>query len=73
MDKKEKIRIIEQVMDLEEQDLEENSRLDEFDEWDSLAVISFLSLMDSKFHKSVNIEKLKKAEIVLDLLALMND
>lgn len=71
MDKKEKIKLLEEIMELEEGTLNEDSVLAEYDEWDSLTVISYMSLMDSKFHKNVSIEQIRKFETVSDAVDVM--
>lgn len=47
--------------------------LDDIDSWDSLAVISFIALVDEKFNTVVAGEDLAKAKTIDDLLALVAD
>lgn len=70
MGKEEKIAIIEEVMELKKGTLTENSVLADYDEWDSLAVISLMAMMDTKFGKNLPIDKIKEIETVADILAL---
>lgn len=46
------------------------TRLEDLEEWDSLAVISFIALVDETFGRVVEGEKLVRAETVADLLVL---
>lgn len=47
--------------------------LDGIDSWDSLAVISFIALVDERFNTVVAGEDLAKAKTIDDLLALVAD
>ena len=67
MDKTEKIKI----MELEEGTLNESSVLSEYDEWDSLSIISYIALMDTRFTKSVSMEEIKRFVTVKDAIDIM--
>lgn len=71
MNRMEKIKILEEIMELEERTLKEDSVLKEFDEWDSLTVISYMALMDSKFHKNISIDQIRKFVTVSDAIDAM--
>ncbi|MBR1741594.1 MAG: acyl carrier protein [Lachnospiraceae bacterium] len=71
MTEKEKIMIIEESMDLDEGTLSTEDVLDDFDEWDSLAVLSFIALVEERMHKNVDAAELKKVVTVADALTLM--
>ncbi len=47
--------------------------LDSLEEWDSLAIISLISLYEHLFHISLTSNALKECKIVADLLALAKD
>ena len=66
-----KIHQIEEIMDLEESILSVDTRLDELEEWDSLAVISLLALLDRSKGKAVDMQKIKRAVTVGDLIDLL--
>ena len=66
-----KIRQVEEIMDLEEGILSMDTRLDSLEEWDSLAVISLLALLDRSEGKSVDMRKIKQAVTVGDLVDLL--
>lgn len=71
MDQDEKIRLIEEIMELESGVLSEESILEEYDEWDSLTVISYMALIDARFHKSISIERIKHFVTVGDAIREM--
>lgn len=71
MNRAEKIKLLEEIMELEEDTLKEDSVLQEFDEWDSLTIISYMALMDSKFHKSISIERIREFRTVSDAIDAM--
>lgn len=71
MDKTEKIKLMEEIMELEEGTLNESSVLSEYDEWDSLSIISYIALMDTRFNKSVSMEEIKRFATVKDAIDIM--
>lgn len=71
MDKMEKIKLMEEIMELEEGTLNEGSVLSEYDEWDSLSIISYIALMDTRFNKSVSMEEIKRFVTVKDAIDIM--
>lgn len=67
----EKIKLMEEIMELEEGTLNEGSVLSEYDEWDSLSIISYIALMDTRFNKSVSMEEIKRFVTVKDAIDIM--
>ena len=72
MSSQEKIQLLEEIMELENGTLQADHRLEDYEEWDSLSVISYMALMDTKFHKSIPILKIKEYKTVADILASMD-
>lgn len=68
----EKIALIENCMDLEEGSLNLEDDLTQYDEWDSLTVLSIISAVDEKYHKTLTGEDLKKVKTVSDIMKLIN-
>lgn len=58
------------VLDMDEGSLTGAEVLEELAEWDSLAVISYIALVDEKFNHVVSGDSLSKAVTVNDLVAL---
>lgn len=71
MDIKEKLALIEDCMDLDGGTLKLEDSLSEYEEWDSVAVLSIIAMVDENFHKSVSGDVLKEAKTVSDIIALM--
>lgn len=71
MTKQEKIELLEEIMDIEPGTLALENELSEFDEWDSLTALSYITTMDEKFHKNVSGEQIKAFVTVADAIELM--
>lgn len=70
MDRKDFLLALDEMLELDEGTLTGDEELDSLDGWDSLAVISFIALVDEKLGIVVEGEKLAKAKTVADLLAV---
>ncbi|KAA0685589.1 acyl carrier protein [Azospirillum brasilense] len=70
MDRKEFLLALDEMLELDPGTLTGAEELESIDSWDSLAVISFIALVDEKLGHVVEGEKLVKAKTVDDLLAL---
>ncbi len=68
---REKVSIIENCMDLEEGTLQPNDKLSDYEEWDSLTVLSIIAAVDEKYRKNLTGEDLRKAVTVEDVAKLM--
>lgn len=71
MTKEQKIKMIEEILDLEEGTLTEETVLRDLEDWDSVAVISFIALLDDEFNKIVKGTVIREQKTVADLMALM--
>ncbi len=72
MDLKKKFALLEEVMDLEEGMLTEETVLDDLAEWDSMSKLSFIVMMEDEFDKKVNAEQVRNFKTVQDMLDCMN-
>jgi len=70
MDRKDFLLALDETLELEPGTLTGAETLESLDSWDSLAVISFIALVDEKLNIIVEGEKLAQAKTVADLLAL---
>ena len=50
-----------------------DTKLEEMEEWDSLAYISIISLYDRLFNFIITIDKLKKSRTIDDLIQLVSN
>lgn len=71
MTEQEKIALMEEIMDLDEGTLTLDSVLDEIDEWDSVAILSFIAAMDEHFDKVIKGSEIKSFVTVKDAIAVM--
>lgn len=70
MNRKDFLLALDEMLELDAGTLTGPEELASLDSWDSLAVISFIALVDERFGTVVEGEKLAKAKTVDDLLAL---
>jgi acyl carrier protein len=71
MSNQEKMEKLEEIMDLDEGTLKAEDALADYEEWDSVAVLSFIALMDSEFGKEVKGAEIKTFKTVQDVLDCM--
>lgn len=71
MSEKEKIELLEEIMDVDSGTLHIDDILKDYDEWDSLSVLTFISEIDSRFGKKISGEDIKKFVTVADAIAVM--
>lgn len=67
----EKMNMLEEIMELDEGTLSADDLLDNYEEWDSLTALSFISLMDEKFHKTFTGAQVRELKTVADALKVM--
>lgn len=70
MDGKDFLLVLDEMLELEPGTLTGSEDLESLDDWDSLAVISFIALVDEKLGIVVEGEKLASAKTVGDLLGV---
>ncbi len=66
-----KLAMLEDMLEMEPGTLTPETLLEELDAWDSIALISFMALMDDEFGKEVSGAQIKAQKTVDGLLALM--
>lgn len=71
MTKQEKLEKLAEIMDLEVEEIDENGVLADIDEWDSVASLSFIAMMDEEFGKAVKGAEIKQFVTVQDVLDAM--
>lgn len=70
MDRKDFLLALDEMLEFDPGTLTGDEVLETLENWDSLAVISFIALVDEKLGVVLEGEKLAKAKTVSDLLAL---
>jgi len=73
MTREEFIEVLEEVMVLDNGSIEIETRLDQLDEWDSLAQFALLSVFDEKFGVKLGATAFRDVETVSGLLELVKD
>ena len=71
MTEKERIELLEEIMDLDAETLKVDDKLENYEEWDSLTALTFISEMDSRFSKKVTGDQIKAFVTVADAIAFM--
>ena len=66
-----KIKLLEEIMELDEGELTMDSILSDYPEWDSIATLSYIAMLDSDFHKMIKGDVVKAFIKVQDAMDLM--
>jgi acyl carrier protein len=73
MNRKEFIEKIEDIIEVEPGDLTGEEELADLEDWDSLAVMGFIAMVDTNFGMTIEAAKIGECKTVNDLLALVQD
>ena len=71
MTTKEKLALLEDMFDMDEGTLDPATELSDLDEWDSMAKLSLIVLMDDECGKELKSDDIKKFNTVQDILDYM--
>lgn len=71
MDTKEKLATLEDIMELDEGTLSPEMSLDDIEEWDSLAALSYVVMMGDEFKKKISGKEIRAFQTVQDILDTM--
>lgn len=71
MNREEKLEIIADILEVEPDELEEDMVLEDFETWDSVAVLSVIAMMDEKFGKYPHASEIRQYIRVIDLMNSM--
>ena len=71
MDVKEKLMKLEEILDIDEGSLSPEMSLDEVEEWDSLAALSYVVMMQDDFNKKMTGAQIRLFKTVQDILDTM--
>jgi len=72
MTEREKLALLEDMLELDEGDLTVDKALEDVDEYDSMAKLSLIVLMEDEFGIKLTGDMIKGFEKVGDIVALMN-
>ena len=71
MTNEKKIELLEDMLELDPGTLTPETVLSSLDEWDSIAMISFIALVDDEFDKIIKGAEIRAQQTVADLMKLM--
>ena len=71
MTNSEKLAMLEEVLEMDEGTLSADMQLEELEQWDSMAKLSVIVLMDDEFGKELSGDQIKKFVKVQDILDFM--
>lgn len=71
MTEKEKIAMLEEMLELDEGSLSPETSLESINEWDSVAALSLIVLMDEEFGRQLTGKEIKDLKYINDILSLM--
>ena len=71
MTQEEKIALIAEILDCEEEAITPETVLSDLEEWDSVAILSFIAMMDERFDKSMKGSEIRQFVTVKDALKVM--
>lgn len=72
MNTEKKLKLLEEIMDLEEGELTPQMQLKDIEQYSSMAKLSLIALMNDEFSKKLTNEQMKKFITVKDILDYMD-
>lgn len=72
MTEREKLAMLEDMLELDEGDLTMDKALEDIDEYDSMAKLSLIVMMEDEFGVKLTGDMIKGFETIGDIVALMN-
>ena len=73
MSMEKKLELIAEILDVEAEELTPETKLAELENWDSVAALSFIAMMDEEFGKEIKGAEIKKFVTVQDALNVMEE
>lgn len=67
----EKMTVLEDILELDRDEFNEETVLEEIETWDSVAVLSFIAVMNDSFNKFPNADEIRSYITIGDLLNAM--
>lgn len=71
MNYEEKVKTIADILEVELEEVKEESVLEDFETWDSVAVLSFIAVMNEKFNKFPHASEIRELKTIKDLIDSM--
>ena len=73
MNTEKKMELLADILDVEVEEIKPELELSNMDEWDSIAVLSFIAMMDEEFGKEMKGSEIKQFVTVQDALDAMKE
>ncbi len=73
MSNEKKIEMLADILDLETEELSPETKLSSLAEWDSIAILSFIAMMDEEFGKAMKGADIKQFETIQDAMNVMEE
>lgn len=73
MSNEKKIEMLADILDLETEELSPETKLSSLAEWDSIAILSFIAMMDEEFGKAIKGADIKQFETIQDAMNVMGE
>lgn len=71
MEEKDKLAILEDIMELEAGSLVPEAMLEDMEEWDSLSALAFVVMLGDEFQRKISGQEIRKFKTVQDMLDVM--
>ena len=71
MEEKDKLAILEDIMELEAGSLAPGAMLEDIEEWDSLSALAFVVMLGDEFQRKISGQEIRKFKTVQDMLDVM--
>lgn len=68
MTQEEKLELLEEVLDMDEEDIDVTMNLEEMDEWDSLSKLELMAEVKTRLNKRLTVEEVQKFKTVQDII-----
>lgn len=68
-----KLELLAEILDVDVSDLKPETALADIKEWDSIATLSFIAMMDEEFEKEIKGDVIKKFVTIQDALNVMEE
>ena len=71
--KREFLSLLEEILEVTPGTLKGNEQLLDLEGWDSLAVVSFIAMVDERFGETLAPREISKADSIADIVGLLGD
>lgn len=73
MNNEKKMEMLAEILDLEVEEFTPATKLSTLSEWDSIAILSFIAMIDEEFGKAIKGAEIKQFETIQDAMNVMEE